>query len=40
MIEKVKNYINDHTKILILFDDIAENINWELMEKSEKLYKK
>jgi len=40
MIKKFKNYINDHTKILIRFDDIAENMNWELMEKSEELFKK
>jgi hypothetical protein len=40
MIEKFKRYINDHTKILIRFDDIAENMNWEFMEKCEELFKK
>ena len=40
MIKKLKNYINNNTKILIRFDDIAENMNWALMEKCEELFNK
>ena len=40
MISKIKNYITDNTGILIRIDDIAENMNWNLMEKSEILFEK
>ncbi|SVC47347.1 uncharacterized protein METZ01_LOCUS300201, partial [marine metagenome] len=34
MLSKIKNYIADNTGILIRIDDVAENMNWDLMEKS------
>ena len=40
MFAKIKNYISDNTGILIRLDDIAENMNWSLMEKSEILFDK
>tara|TARA_Y100001970_G_scaffold283311_1_gene398121 strand:+ start:372 stop:1145 length:774 start_codon:yes stop_codon:yes gene_type:complete len=40
MFAKIKNYISDNTGILIRLDDIAENMNWDLMEKSEILFDK
>jgi len=40
MLSKIKNYITDNTGILIRVDDIAENMNWDLMKKSELLFEK
>lgn len=40
MIKKIKNYISNHTGMLIRFDDVAENMNWYLMGKCEELFKK
>ena len=40
MLSKIKNYITENTKILIRLDDIAENMNWDLMKKSELLFEK
>tara|TARA_B100000700_G_scaffold327971_1_gene444219 strand:- start:449 stop:1216 length:768 start_codon:yes stop_codon:yes gene_type:complete len=40
MLSKIKNYITDNTGILIRIDDIAENMNWDLMEKTELLFEK
>ena len=40
MLSKIKNYIADNTGILIRIDDVAENMNWDLMEKSELLFEK
>ena len=40
MLSKIKNYITDNTGILIRLDDIAENMNWDLMEKIELLFEK
>ena len=40
MFSKIKNYITENTGILIRVDDIAENMNWDLMEKSELLFEK
>jgi len=40
MLSKIKNYITENTKILIRLDDIAENMNWGLMKKSELLFEK
>jgi len=40
MLSKIKNYITDNTGILIRIDDIAENMNWDIMEKLELLFEK
>ena len=40
MFARIKKYISDNTGILIRLDDIAENMNWDLMEKSEILFDK
>ena len=40
MLSKIKNYIKKNTGILIRLDDIAENMNWDLMSKSELLFEK
>ena len=40
MFSKIKNYISKNTGILIRLDDIAENMNWDLMKKSELLFDK
>ena len=40
MLSKIKNYVSDNTGILIRLDDIAENMNWDLMQKSELLFEK
>jgi len=40
MFETLKKYISNNTGILIRLDDIAENMNWELMEKSEVIFDK
>ena len=40
MIKKLKNYTSKNTGLLIRFDDIAENMNWTLMEKCESLFAK
>ena len=40
MFLKIKNYISENTGILIRLDDIAENMNWEFMEKVEVLFEK
>ncbi len=40
MLSKIKNYVSDNTGILIRLDDIAENMNWDLMKKSEFLFEK
>ena len=40
MFSNIKNYITENTGILIRLDDIAENMNWDLMEKSELLFEK
>ena len=40
MLSKIKKYITENTGILIRLDDIAENMNWDLMEKSELLFEK
>ncbi len=38
MFSKIKNYISENTGILIRLDDIAANMNWDMMEKSERLF--
>ena len=40
MFSKIKNYIAENTGILIRIDDVAENMNWDLMKKSELLFDK
>ena len=40
MFSKLKNYVSENTGILIRLDDIAENMNWDLMDKSEFLFEK
>ena len=40
MFSKIKNCITENTGILIRLDDIAENMNWDLMEKIELLFEK
>tara|TARA_Y100000817_G_C16828514_1_gene532364 strand:+ start:442 stop:1212 length:771 start_codon:yes stop_codon:yes gene_type:complete len=40
MLSKIKKYITDNTGILIRLDDIAENMNWDLMKKTELLFEK
>ena len=40
MLLKKKNFISNNTGILIRFDDITENMNWQLMDKCEKLLDK
>ena len=34
------NLLKRYTGLLIRIDDIAENMNWKLMDKSEKLFDK
>ena len=40
MLSKIKKYVSENTGILIRLDDIAENMNWNLMRKSELLFEK
>ena len=40
MIKKFKNFINENTGFLIRLDDIAENMNWDMMEKATTLFDK
>ena len=40
MTNSLKNFINKNTGILIRIDDIAENMNWDLMDKCEILFDK
>ena len=36
----IKRFISENTGIIIRIDDIAENMNWQLMEKCEELFDK
>ena len=38
MIKKIKNFFSSNTGLLIRIDDVAENMNWKLMKKSEALF--
>ena len=40
MFNKIKKYITDNTGFLIRLDDIAENMNWDLMEQATNLFDK
>ena len=34
MLERFKKFVSENTGFLIRLDDIAENMNWDLMKKS------
>ena len=38
MFSKIKKYIAKNTGVLIRLDDVAENMSWDLMKKSELLF--
>ena len=38
MINSIKNFLNQYTGLLIRIDDVAENMNWSLMNKCETLF--
>ena len=38
MNNSIKNFLNQHTGLLVRIDDIAENMNWSLMNKCEVLF--
>ena len=38
MINSIKNFLKSNTGLLIRIDDVAENMNWLLMKKCEKLF--
>ena len=40
MFNKIKKYISDNTGFLIRLDDIAENMNWNMMEQVTNLLDK
>ncbi len=40
MFNKIKKYISDNTGFLIRLDDIAENMNWSMMEQATNLFDK
>ena len=40
MLERFKKFVSENTGFLIRLDDIAENMNWHLMERSEVLFDK
>ena len=40
MIDSIKDFISKNTGMLIRMDDIAENMNWKLMDRCEILFKK
>jgi len=40
MLNFLKKYISDNTGILIRLDDVAENMNWPLMRRCERLFDK
>ena len=40
MFYKIKKYVKDNTGFLIRLDDIAENMNWDMMKKAKDLFKK
>ena len=40
MINSIKNFIKSNTGLLIRIDDIAEHMNWVLMDKCEFLFDK
>ena len=40
MFNKIKKHISDNTGFLIRLDDIAENMNWDMMEQATNLFDK
>ena len=40
MLKRIKKYISDNTGFLIRLDDIAENMNWDMMEHTTNLFDK
>ena len=40
MFNKIKNYVSDNTGFLLRLDDIAENMNWEMMNQATILFDK
>ena len=40
MINSIKDFIPKNTGMLIRIDDIAENMNWQLMDRCEILFTK
>ena len=40
MIYNIKKYISGNTGFLLRLDDIAENMNWDLMDKATELFDK
>ena len=40
MFNKIKKYISENTGFLIRLDDIAENMNWDMMEQASALFDK
>ena len=40
MFNKIKKYISDNTGFLFRLDDIAENMNWDMMEQTTNLFDK
>ena len=40
MFESLKKYMSENTGMLIRLDDIAENMNWEMMDRATELFDK
>ena len=40
MFNKIKKYISDNTGFLFRLDDIAENMNWDMMDQTTNLFDK
>ena len=40
MINSIKNFLHQHTGLLVRIDDVAANMNWALMDKCEALFDK
>ena len=40
MFNKLKNFISKNTGFIIRLDDVAENMNWEMMERATNLFDK
>ena len=38
MLKKIKNFVSNNTGYLIRLDDIAENMNWEMMDQASDLF--
>ena len=40
MFKQIKKFMSDNTGFLIRLDDIAENMNWDMMEQATSLFDK